>query len=196
MTASVEKPPLALALLLLLAGAAALATAVLLVWARFEPRGGAGPAPAAAVVEAPVPVVGGLGSPAVAPGPPDAAPMGPADAGVVEPAAGPAAPAARPPAGGPWRVALDPQTYDPDEDGARVLAAVAGLLAADPTARLELVGVNSNRRSEKRALQAARVVRDRLVAAGVERRRCEVGSEQSATIEGLEVRIELRGAAR
>ncbi|HUT78035.1 MAG TPA: hypothetical protein VM285_10135 [Polyangia bacterium] len=183
MTASAEKPPLALSLLLLLAGAAALATAVLLVWARFEPRGVAGPAPAVSVGPA-VPAVVEPEPPPLAPSPPDAAVTGPADAGAVEPP------------GGPWRVVLDPQSYAPDEDGERTIAAVAGLAAADPQARFFLVGVNSNRRSEKRALQAARVMRDRLVAAGVERRRCEVSAEQSATIEGLEVRIELRGVRR
>jgi hypothetical protein len=193
MTVSADKPPLALSLLLLLAGAAALVTVVLLVWTRFEPRGVAGPGPAGATEP--------LAAAVTVPAPPEPLPVdgeatGRADAGAGDPASGPTAAAVEQPAGGPWRVALDPQSYDPDEDGARDIAAVAGLLAAEPTARLELVGVNSNRRSEKRALQAARVVRDRLVAAGVERRRCEVSSEQSAAIEGLEVRIELRGAAR
>ncbi len=201
MTATAEKPPLALSLLLLVAGVAALATAVLLVWSRFDLREPVAPAaiaslPAATAGQAAGPEPVTETDPPVAvpanevpPGPPHDGRAGPGPAPTIADA-GPAA------AGGPWRLSLDPRNYAPDETGEAAIAEIAALLAANPSARVRLLGVNNNRMSEKRALQAARTVRNRLVAAGVERRHCEVEADQEAGFEGLEVRIEIEGGSR
>lgn len=193
MASFVGKPPLLLSLFLLLVGVAGLGTAVLLVVLHFQPGGRAffwieqgttGPAVAHGVVPDP--------GPPEEPGPADAAtpPGGPPfveEADTDTDAEGP------PPVTGPWRLPLDFDTYAPDEAGEAVIEAVAALLAADPEAGVRVIGVCGARLSKARAWQAARVVRKRLVAAGVRRDCCETRIEQSRDIDGVEVRLELIG---
>jgi hypothetical protein len=183
-------PPLALSLFLLVVGIAGLGAAILLVAVRFQPLAPVAAAPPLAADPEPPP-------PAPAPAP-EPAVEAPAPAPAPEPAVEAPAPAPGPAAGepGPWQVALDQKSYQPDDAGQEAIAAAARALLAEPEARAVVVGVNSTRHSSKRALAAARGVRERLVAAGVDGARVEASAEQLPEVERPLVRIERKGGDR
>jgi len=114
----------------------------------------------------------------------------------------PEAPASAPEAGGgsgkeEWVIEIDASSYDLDPSADPIIDEIIAALASDNSRRVKLTGINHPSKSSKRAVKAARVVKERIVAdVGIGKNRVVTKGDQDPEVEGVLVRAELTGGAR